>query len=187
MIADVSGKGIPAALFMALSRIVVRVNATWYASKPALAIRDANTIIANDSKSGMFVTLFYGVLDSTSRTFTYVNAGHNPPLHYCVSDGTLTELEATGIAIGALSDAKYTQESVQMAPGDILVLYTDGVTEAENAQLEMFDLEPLKKVILASRTLSSKDIIQEILNAVRTFSGDQPQSDDLTLMVIRSL
>jgi sigma-B regulation protein RsbU (phosphoserine phosphatase) len=187
MIADVSGKGIPAALFMALSRIVVRVNATWYASKPALAIRDANTIIANDSKSGMFVTLFYGVLDSTTRAFTYVNAGHNPPLHYRASDGTLTELETTGIAMGALSDAKYTQESVQMAPGDILVLYTDGVTEAENAQLEMFDLEPLKKVILASRTLSSKDIIQEILNAVRTFSGDQPQSDDLTLMVIRSL
>jgi sigma-B regulation protein RsbU (phosphoserine phosphatase) len=135
----------------------------------------------------MFVTLFYGVLDSTTRDFTYVNAGHNPPLHYRASDGTLTELETTGIAMGAVNDAKYTQESVQMAPGDILVLYTDGVTEAENAQLEMFDLEPLKKVILASRSLPSKDIIQEILNAVRTFSGDQPQSDDLTLMVIRSL
>ena len=89
--------------------------------------------------------------------------------------------------MGVLNDAKYTQDIVQMAPGDLLVLYTDGVTEAENAQLEMFDLEPLKKVILASRTLSSKDIIQEILTAVRTFSGDQPQSDDITLMVIRSL
>jgi sigma-B regulation protein RsbU (phosphoserine phosphatase) len=172
---------------MALSRIVVRVNATWYASKPALAIRDANTIIANDSKSGMFVTLFYGLLDSTTRTFTYVNAGHNPPIHYRAFDGTLSELEATGIAMGALNDAKYTQETVQMAPGDLLVLYTDGVTEAENAQLEMFELERLKKVILASRTLPSKDIIQEILTAVRTFSGEQPQSDDITLMVIRSL
>jgi sigma-B regulation protein RsbU (phosphoserine phosphatase) len=187
MIADVSGKGIPAALYMALSRIVVRVNATWYASKPAQAIRDANTIIANDSKSGMFVTLFYGVLDSTTRTFTYVNAGHNPPLRYCASDGTLSELEATGIAMGAVNDAKYTEESVQMAPGDLLVLYTDGVTEAENAQLEMFEVERLKKVIHASHTLPSKDIIQEILIAVRTFSGDQPQSDDITLMVIRSL
>jgi hypothetical protein len=106
MIADVSGKGIPAALFMALSRIVVRVNAIWYASKPAHAIRDANTIIANDSKSGMFVTLFYGILDSTSRTFTYVNAGHNPPLHFRASDGTLSELEATGIAMGVLNDAE---------------------------------------------------------------------------------
>jgi len=86
-----------------------------------------------------------------------------------------------------VNDAKYTQESVQMAPGDLLVLYTDGVTEAENAQLEMFELERLKKVIHASHTLPSKDIIQEILNAVRTFSGDQPQSDDITLMVIRSL
>jgi sigma-B regulation protein RsbU (phosphoserine phosphatase) len=99
----------------------------------------------------------------------------------------LTELETTGIAMGAVNDAKYTQESVQMAPGDLLVLYTDGVTEAENAQLEMFELERLKKVIDASHTLPSKDIIQEILTAVRTFSGDQPQSDDITLMVIRSL
>jgi sigma-B regulation protein RsbU (phosphoserine phosphatase) len=187
MIADVSGKGIPAALFMALSRIIVRVNAIWYASNPALAIRDANTIIANDSKSGMFVTLFYGLLDSTNRAFTYVNAGHNPPLHFRASDGTLSELEATGIAMGVLNDAEYTQDTIQMAPGDLLILYTDGITEAENTQLEMFDLERLKKVIHKTRILPSKEIIQEILTAVKTFSGDQPQSDDITLMVIRSL
>ena len=187
MIADVSGKGIPAALFMALSRIVVRVNAMWYASKPAAAIRDANTIISHDSKSGMFVTLFYGLMDSTSRTFTYVNAGHNPPIHYSAADGTLSELGATGIAIGVLDDSKYTQDTVQMAQNDLLILYTDGITEAENAGLEMFGLERLKEVILASHTVSSKDIIDEILNAVRAFTGDQPQSDDITLMVIRSL
>ena len=185
MIADVSGKGIPAALFMALSRIVVRVNATWWATKPAHAIRDANTIISHDSKSGMFVTLFYGLLDSSNRTFTYVNAGHNPPIHYIAADGTLSELEATGIAIGVLDDAQYTQDTVQMEHDDLLVLYTDGITEAENAQLEMFDVERLKKVILASRTLSSGDIIQEILNAVKTFTADYSQSDDITLMVIR--
>ena len=187
MIADVSGKGIPAALFMALSRIVVRVNATWYASKPASAIRDANTIISHDSKSGMFVTLFYGLMDSTSRTFTYVNAGHNPPIHYSAADGTLSELEATGIAMGVLDDAQYTQDTVQMATGDLLILYTDGITEAENARLEMFDLERLKTVILASHAISSKDIIGEILTAVRAFTEDHPQSDDITLMVIRSL
>jgi sigma-B regulation protein RsbU (phosphoserine phosphatase) len=187
MIADVSGKGIPAALFMALSRIVVRVNATWYASKPASAIRDANTIISHDSKSGMFVTLFYGLLDSTNRTFTYVNAGHNPPIHYCAADGTLSELEATGIAMGVLDDAQYTQDTMQMAQNDLLIMYTDGITEAENNHLEMFGLDQLKKVIQASHTLSSKDIIEEILTAVRLFTGDQPQSDDITLMVIRSL
>jgi phosphoserine phosphatase RsbU/P len=187
MIADVSGKGIPAALFMALSRIVVRVNATWYASKPSNAIRDANTIISHDAKSGMFVTLFYGLLDSGSRTITYVNAGHNPPLHYCARDGTLSEFEATGIAIGVLDDAEYTQKSVQMASGDLLVMYTDGITEAEDAELKMFDVEQLKSIILASQKLSSQDVIEEVLLAVRTFTRDHPQSDDITLMVIRSL
>jgi len=187
MIADVSGKGIPAALFMALSRIVVRVNATWYASRPAAAIRDANTIISNDSKSGMFVTLFYGFLDSDTRTLTYVNAGHNPPIHYHAADGTLSELAATGIAMGALADADYTQVKVTMPPGDVLVLYTDGITEAENARLEMFGVGRLEKVILASHGLPSKDLSQEILAAVRSFTGEYPQSDDITLMVIRSL
>jgi len=187
MIADVSGKGIPAALFMALSRIVVRVNAISYGKRPAAAIRDANTIIANDSKSGMFVTLFYGFLDSATRTLTYVNAGHNPPIHYRAADGTLSDLTATGMAMGVLADAAYTQDSVMMLPGDILILYTDGITEAENAQLEMFGLNRLEEVILASRGLPAKDLSQEILTAVRSFTGDHPQSDDITLMVIRSL
>jgi sigma-B regulation protein RsbU (phosphoserine phosphatase) len=187
MIADVSGKGIPAALFMALSRIVVRVNAVWYGSRPAQAIRDANTIISHDTKSGMFVTLFYGFLDSSTRTLTYVNAGHNPPIHYRAADGTLFELPATGIAIGALPDTTYTQESVQLVPGDILILYTDGITEAENAGQEMFGLDRLEKTILASHALPAQEISEEILTAVRSFIGDHPQSDDITLMVIRSL
>ena len=187
MIADVSGKGIPAALFMALSRIVVRVNATWYGRKPAAAIHDANTIISNDSKSGMFVTLFYGFLDSGSRTLTYVNAGHNPPIHYRALDGSLTELAATGIAMGVLDNAEYTQESVQLLQGDILILYTDGITEAENVKQEMFDLERLEKVIVASHDLPAKEISAAILGAVREFTGSHPQSDDITLMIIRSL
>ena len=187
MIADVSGKGIPAALFMALSRIVVRVNATWYGRRPDAAIRDANTIIANDSKSGMFVTLFYGFLESDTRTLTYVNAGHNPPIHFHAADGTLAELAATGIAMGVLDDAAYTQETEKMLPGDILVLYTDGITEAENAALEMFGIERLEKIILASSNVSANELCQEILAAVKTFTGDHPQSDDITLMVIRSL
>jgi sigma-B regulation protein RsbU (phosphoserine phosphatase) len=187
MIADVSGKGIPAALFMALSRIVVRINATWYGRRPAAAIRDANTIIAHDSRSGMFVTLFYGFLDSANRTLTYVNAGHNPPIHFRVADGTLTELTGTGMAMGVLDDAAYTQEDVQIVPGDVLILYTDGITEAENADLEMFGQNRLERIILASDRVSANGLCQEILTAVRTFTGDHPQSDDITLMVVRSL
>jgi sigma-B regulation protein RsbU (phosphoserine phosphatase) len=187
MIADVSGKGVPAALFMALSRIVVRVNAMWYRNRPAAAIHDANTVISNDSKSGMFVTLWYGLLDSVSNTFTFVNAGHNPPIHFRAGDGTLSELMATGIAIGLMDDAEYTQDIVQMARGDLLVLYTDGITEAENARLEMFGVPRLEEVILASRDLPSGEIVNGILKAVKSFMGDHPQSDDITLMVIRRL
>jgi sigma-B regulation protein RsbU (phosphoserine phosphatase) len=187
MIADVSGKGIPAALFMALSRIVVRVNATWYGREPSAAIRDSNTIIANDSKSGMFVTLWYGLIESATRQLTYVNAGHNPPIHYRAADRSLTELPATGIAMGVTDDAGYTQEIVDLAHGDILILYTDGITEAENENLDMFGTERLQQVILASSELSANAICTEILSAVKTFTGSHPQSDDITLMVIRSV
>ena len=187
MIADVSGKGIPAALFMALSRIVVRVNATWHKGQPDAAIRDANTIIANDAKSGMFVTLFYGFLDSGSRTLTYVNAGHNPPIHFHAADGTITTLPATGIAMGVLPDSAYTQRSVKMQAGDILVLYTDGITEAENAELAMFGTDRLDEIVLSSRGLPADALCDRILAAVKSFAGDHPQSDDITLMVIRSL
>ncbi len=155
--------------------------------RAAAAIRDANTIIAKDSKSGMFVTLFYGFLDSDTRTLTYVNAGHNPPIHFHAADGTLTDLPATGIAMGAIIDAPFTQDTVQMLPGDVLVLYTDGITEAENADLKMFGVEQLEGIIISSRGLSADGLCGKILGAVRAFTGDHPQSDDITLMVIRSL
>jgi len=89
--------------------------------------------------------------------------------------------------MGVLDNAEYTQETVQLNQGDILILYTDGITEAENAKQEMFDLERLEKVILASHNLPAKEMSTEILNAVREFCGEYPQSDDITLMIIRSL
>ena len=187
LIADVSGKGIPAALFMALSRIVVRVNATWYANDPAHAIHDANNLIAADSKAGMFVTLFYGILDHTSHTFTYVNAGHNPPIVYHPGDGTLSELAATGIAMGVITDAEYVSNEKPLAPGDVVVLYTDGITEAMNAREEMFGEERLYEVIRHVNGRNSGEILTNILNVVKEFTGDYPQSDDITLMVVRVL
>ncbi len=116
MIADVSGKGVPAALFMALSRIVVRVTAMWFRN-PSEVISFANPIIANNSKTGMFVTLFYGNIDIESRTLTYVNAGHNPPIVLRKETGEIEELTLTGIAVGALDDAEYTQEEIHLCRG----------------------------------------------------------------------
>lgn len=185
MIADVSGKGIPAALFMALSRIVVRVNATWYVDRPAMAIRSANNIISADSKAGMFVTLFYGILEVDSHTLTYVNAGHNPPIICHADDEQLVELEATGIAIGALADAEYTTATAPIKAGDIVVLYTDGITEAENAEQDMYGEERLHEVIRSCRAEPAEKILSTILESVRTFTGGVAQSDDITLMVVR--
>jgi sigma-B regulation protein RsbU (phosphoserine phosphatase) len=185
MIADVSGKGIPAALFMALSRIVVRVNASWYPDHPADAIRDANNIITTDSKAGMFVTLFYGILNTENKSFTYVNAGHNPPLLCHAVDGSFEELPLTGIAVGAMMDMEYGSETKMLVSGDVLILYTDGITEAENASYGMYGEDRLRSIIGRSRDGDARSIIIMILEDVKKFSGDNPQSDDITLMVIK--
>ena len=186
LIADVSGKGIPAALFMALSRIVVRVNALWHRD-PAKVIGSANNIITQDSKAGMFVTLFYGSLSEKDRTLTYVNAGHNPPLWYSSRDGSIRELVPTGIFLGARENEIYTSETIRIEPGDILVLYTDGITESINSREEMFGEERLKSVVRMHARDSAQEILEHILEMVGSFSGDEPQYDDITLMVIKGI
>lgn len=187
LIADVSGKGVPAALFMALSRIVVRVNATWHHRAPAEAIRDANAVIARDAKGGMFVTLFYGVLDAHEHSLTYVNAGHNPPLVYRAVDGSFSELAPTGIAIGAVPDADYSAGAAVLEPGDVAVLYTDGITEAENDAAEFYGEDRLRAAIAESSRLPAGAMVDAILGSVQAFSGAVPQSDDITLMVVRKV
>jgi PAS domain S-box-containing protein len=186
LIADVSGKGVPAALFMALSRIVVRVNALWHRD-PARAIYDANNVISQDSKAGMFVTLFYGILSEKHRTLTYVNAGHNPPVVFRSRDGSLEELMPTGIVLGAVEHREYYSRTLDIGPDDLIVMYTDGITESINAREEMFGEERLYEIIRKSARLPSHEILAKILVAVQQFTGDVPQFDDITLMVIKGV
>jgi len=184
LIADVAGKGVPAALFMALSRIVVRVNALWHRD-PAKAIYDANNIIAQDAKSGMFVTLFFGTLREKDRTLTYVNAGHNPPAVFRSRTETLEELLPTGIVLGAFEDQDYFSRSISIGPDDIVVMYTDGVTESINAQEELFGVDRLNAIIRKNALLPAEEILDRILSGVWEFTGDMPQFDDITLLVIK--
>jgi PAS domain S-box-containing protein len=184
LIADVSGKGVPAALFMALCRIVVRVNALWHRD-PAKAIYDSNNIITHDSKSGMFVTLFFGTLNEKDRTLTYVNAGHNPPVVFRSRDRSLELLMPTGIVLGAVENREYFSRTLSIGPDDIIVMYTDGVTESINAQEELFGEDRLNAIIVNNARLSAKEIIDLILSSVQEFTGDVPQFDDITLMVIK--
>ncbi|MEA3488610.1 MAG: LytS/YhcK type 5TM receptor domain-containing protein [Euryarchaeota archaeon] len=184
-IADVSGKGVPAALFMALSRTIVRAKATRI---PGVAevIRDANSLIAADAKSGMFVTLFYAVLDVSARTLTYVCAGHNPPVIFKAKTKTLMRLDAKGIALGAIADIELEERTIVLDEGDIVVFYTDGVTEAMNKNEVQFGEERLNTTIKVNQRLSANDMLEKINAEVLAFCGDVPQFDDITLMVLKA-
>jgi len=183
VLADVAGKGVPAALFMALSRTIIRILTRWPGS-PAGIIRSSNSIFIEDSGSVSFVTLFFGVLDAQSCILRYVNAGHNPPVLYR-AERNLSTLEPTGPVIGLLDDPDYSEGSVTLSPGDVLVIYSDGVTEAMDPDGKLFTEERLYEVIQQHHLSSAEGLMQAIVLAVRTFAGTAPQSDDLTLIVVK--
>lgn len=184
VIADVSGKGVPAALFMALSRTLVRANVAGNA-RPSEAIRRAGNLIAEDDRSSMFVTLFYSVLDSKKKTLTYVNAGHNPPLMLRRDSGDIVLLEAKGIALGVIPNMELEEKEITLREGDIVVLYTDGVTEAINDKEEQFGQERLISIAEENRNLPASELVKRIRQEVTEFSQRQPQFDDLTLMILK--
>jgi sigma-B regulation protein RsbU (phosphoserine phosphatase) len=169
---------------MALSRIVVRVNALWHRD-PAKVIYHSNNAITQDSKSGMFVTLFFGILNENNHSLTYVNAGHNPPLFFHNHDGSVEKFMPTGIVLGAVENKEYSSKNVKIAPDDVIVMYTDGVTESVNSKQEMFGEKRLIEIIQRKRHLTAQCILNEILIAVKAFSGDNEQLDDITLLVIK--
>lgn len=185
LIADVSGKGVPAALFMALSRTITRANATWHKSAVDV-ITETNTMITQDSRSGMFVTLFFAVMNPDARTITYVNAGHNPPLIFR-TDGTREELTLTGPALGIMDDAFFTEDTTTLNIGDIFFMYTDGVTEAVNSKNEEFGVERLDAIIRSNRHESAAFIKESVLSALVTYSEGQDQFDDITIIVMKGV
>lgn len=185
LIGDVSDKGVPAALFMALSRSLVRSGLIGSASA-AEGLRRANRWIIKDTSSDMFLTLFYAVLDPMNHTLTYVNAGHNPPLLLFHEERRYQRLDKHGIALGVTEGAQYEEHTVSLCAGDVLVMYTDGVTEAINAAGDDFGEERLRRVVAAHSGESPEDIVEHIRAAHADFVGDQPAFDDATLVVVRS-
>jgi sigma-B regulation protein RsbU (phosphoserine phosphatase) len=186
VIADVSDKGMAAALFMALTRSMVRASA-GRAPSPAKAISNANQMISADATRGMFVTLFYGELDPTIGQLTYVNAGHNPPLLYRVGEDRLDTLSRTGMALGVVGDSLFDEGTVRFNAGDFIVLYTDGVTDATDAQEESFGLERLRQLVLHNRRETAANVVAGITGAVEGFVGSTTPFDDVTIVVARCL
>jgi phosphoserine phosphatase RsbU/P len=186
VIADVSGKGFPAALFMALSRTYVRANAMGKTTASE-AICMANNLIAQDDRSGMFVTLFYAVLDLYKKQLHYINAGHNPPLLIRGDGGDVVLLSAQGIALGVVDEINLQEVELNLANNDVVVFYTDGITEAINGKEEQFGQERLIKLVAQNSSLPAQELIDKIKSVVMDFTQGQEQFDDLTLVVLKSL
>lgn len=182
--ADVSGKGLPAALFMMLTRTLLRANA---ANSPAVAeqIQRTNQLICQEARAGMFVTLFYAHLQIATGQLTYVNAGHNPPFFCQARQQTITPLPRTGIFLGGDPNATYRQCTLHFQSGDWLLFYTDGVTEAVDPKGEPFGEERLLHLLQEQRHASASVLLQALKQNLRTFIGNTTIQDDITLLVIR--
>ena len=186
VIADVSGKGVPAAFFMAIVRTMMRSAANEY-SRPGQCMREVNDAVCEQNPHSLFVTMFYGILDPANGRFDYANAGHNPPF-MVGAGGEVTELPSTsGVVVGVMPDLDYNEGSVVMVPNDTLFLYTDGISEAMNEADEEFGEERLANVLEEGSEEPIRSVIENVSNAVEAFVVDAPQSDDITCMVLRYL
>jgi sigma-B regulation protein RsbU (phosphoserine phosphatase) len=184
VIADVAGKGVPAALFMALSRTMIRT-AGMGGRAPAATLLRANRLILNDSRAEMFLTAFYAELDTRSGRLAYARAGHDRPLWWHAATGDLDELDADGIVLGALEAIDLEECAIDLAPGDLVLAYTDGVTDAMDGTGERFGIERLRAAVAADPTGSARQVLSGVVRAVSEFTGDTPQFDDLTLVVVK--
>lgn len=185
LVADVADKGMPAALYMALARTLIRAHAPEHAGNPAACLLAANDQILADTQADSFVTVFYGVLDPASGEMAFCNAGHNPP-YWCRRNGEAppAPLKTPGMPLGILPGVELGNGRVRLTPGDRLVLYTDGVTEAHDDALDEFGDERLLAEIANPDDLAAAELHRRIHAAVREFVGRAPQSDDLTLLIV---
>ncbi|MCH8957647.1 SpoIIE family protein phosphatase [candidate division KSB1 bacterium] len=181
---DVSGKGIPAALLMANLQATLRNQALNHSSIVE-CIAKANQFLYLNTESHKFATLFFGVLDSKTKNFNYINAGHNFPFHL-LKDGEFRQLEIGGLVVGIAPDSAYNEGKVHLSSGEIIVIYSDGVTEAEDASETLFGEQRLQEIIKKNKNLSSQKIMAEIYKEVKNFQGGTEQDDDITLVVIKA-
>ncbi len=210
---DISGKGISAALLMASLQALLRSHAPMRSDAPDRLIEDINRLMCSSTDSSKYATFFYGLYDDTCRTLSYVNAGHNPPM-LCRPDNAgverrvtrnegapmatgatmqpfdspeIARLETGGTVVGLIPDAVYEQETIQLYPGDFLVIFSDGISEAMNINEEEFGEARLAALIARNKSLSVNRLCDLILKEIGRFAGEAPQHDDLTLVVAKVL
>jgi sigma-B regulation protein RsbU (phosphoserine phosphatase) len=187
VIADVSGHGAAASLLMPSLAVALRLRAREL-SGPAEILKDLDGVLRQITSTATFVTMFYARFDQKNRTLQYANGGHNPPLLFRPKTGETLQLEAAGGPIlGILPGAEFTETALSLEHGDILTLFTDGVTEQENVAGDEFSLERLQQTIQSKATESASALIAQITEAVSAFAGEKKQVDDLTVVVVKVL
>jgi sigma-B regulation protein RsbU (phosphoserine phosphatase) len=180
---DVSGKGLPAALLMANLQATLR-GQTLLGGSVSECIKRSNKLLAESTSPEKFVTLFYSVLDTAARTLTYCNAGHDAPM-LLRAGGASERLATGGVVLSIMDDFPFEEASVPFGPGDLMVVYSDGISEAMNPANEQFGEGRIAEAVERSRGASAAGIIESIVAAVRAHAGTAPQMDDMTLVVIK--
>lgn len=182
VIGDVAGKGLDAAVYTGMARYMIQA----YSSEdpdPASVVSRVNSALCRYTPASKFVTLVYGILDTTTWQFTYTNAGHEPPFHFSKEEGTVSMLDNTGPAAGALLDAEYSSDTVTLSPGDALVLYTDGATEVRN-EGRYLGTEGLEEIVVKELSQDGGDPAERIFERVRSYA-DGYLRDDVAILLIR--
>ena len=184
VIADVCGKGIPAALFMAVSRTMIRSKGSQ-CDNAGECLTESNRLLASYSVDCMFIIVFYAIYNTNTGFITYCNAGHNPP-HLLRANGTIEELPmADNMIVGVFDDIEYKEDTLQLEHGDALVMFTDGVTEAMNGAEQEFGVERLDNILSGMAGQGSQQIVEAVKAGVSDFVDDAEQSDDITMLVLK--
>jgi phosphoserine phosphatase RsbU/P len=182
VVADVSDKGAAAAMYMAMTRSLIRMSAANYAS-PARTLKDINQQLIDHSSSDMFVTVFYAILDTELQQITYANAGQNPPLLRHLTN-EIEKLMPTGPALSLMKEIPLTESSFTFEQGDLLVIYTDGVTDALNSREEQYGLERLMENVASAPPSNATLQLAHLSNGLAAFTGDRSQFDDITFFLL---
>jgi sigma-B regulation protein RsbU (phosphoserine phosphatase) len=165
---------------------LIRTFAGEHPDEPELVLAKVNRRILADTHGGLFITVFYAVLNTITGVVKYCNAGHNPPYLFSQRDGdSPIELSRTGMPLGILDEADWQQGKFQLGKGDLLVCYTDGITESQDQDGQFFGEERLAELVQSASELPVVDIQNLVLNRIREFSGSSAQFDDMTLLVVK--
>jgi serine phosphatase RsbU (regulator of sigma subunit) len=183
LIADVADKGLGSALYMALSGTLIRTFASDHVQAPALVLKTVNQHILRNARANLFVTVFFGVLDPVNGILSYANAGHNPPFLVGVQNGIKT-LENTGMPLGIDEQNDWSQREITISPGEMLMMYTDGVTDAQNDVGEFIDRKIILNTLQQNIGKPAQEVQKHILDRIHHFVGDAPRFDDLTLVLV---